>query len=249
MEDIDLNLDDFVARVNSDLVGKFVNIASRSAGFITKRFDGQAGRTASADLPAIKAIQDAAEPHRRALRSARIRQGDARNHAAGRRANQYVDEHKPWELAKQEGQRSRAARRLHSRLNLFRLLTLYLKPVLPKLADRSRTFLNIAPLTWGDAQSLLPPATHQRLPAPDDPYRPQADRSHDRSQQGIAGPDAGAAVAATPCPAPAGRSIGHSASRSPWEPYFNIDDFSKVDLRVARIVNAEHVEGADKLLR
>jgi methionyl-tRNA synthetase len=154
MEDIDLNLDDFVARVNSDLVGKFINIASRTAGFIHKNFDGKLA-DGVANLELIGDFQAAAgtiaahyeaRDYSKALREIM---------ALADRANQYVADEKPWELAK----KPEAVYRLHEvctvALNCFRLLTLYLKPVLPKLAEEVEAFLNIPPLAWEDSQSLF----------------------------------------------------------------------------------------------
>ena len=154
LEDIDLNLEDFVARVNSDLVGKFINIASRCAGFIHRKFDGKLAEGV-ANIELIGEFQAAAHDiaghyeardYGRALREIM---------ALADRANQYVADEKPWELAK----RDEAVYRLHEvctvALNLFRLLTLYLKPVLPRLAEQVEAFLNIKPLLWDDAQSLF----------------------------------------------------------------------------------------------
>ena len=249
MEDIDLNLEDFAARVNSDLVGKYVNIASRSAGFITKRFNGQLA-PASADLPAIKAIQEAA---------GRIGElYEAREFAKAMReimlladaANQYVDSVKPWELAKQEGREAELHAACSNALNLFRLLTVLLKPILPAVADKVEKFLNSAPLTWADAQSLLaaghginayehlmtrvdPKLIEKLVEANKESLAPtpeqQSPQRHAQHQQAEA--------------------LATAPAASPWEPFCNIDDFMKVDLRIVRIANAEHVEGADKLVR
>ncbi|MDO9063703.1 MAG: methionine--tRNA ligase, partial [Sulfuricella sp.] len=154
IEDIDLSLEDFTARVNSDLIGKYVNIASRAAGFITKRFDGKlCGFTRH---PIVEKLQNSTNEIARLY--------DEREYGKAIReimsltdiANQYVDEQKPWELAKQEGMETRLHEACSVSLNLFRLLTLYLKPVLPKLAEDVEAFFNIAPLTWQNAQALLP---------------------------------------------------------------------------------------------
>jgi len=245
MEDIDLNLEDFCARVNSDLVGKYVNIASRSAGFISKRFGGQLA-PAQADLPAIKSIQNAAG-HLSELYEARefgkaMREIMALTDAA----NQYVDSVKPWELAKQEGKEVELHTACTNALNLFRLLTILLKPILPVLAIRVEKFLNIAPLTWNDTQSLLaaghginayehlmtrvdPKLIEKLIEANKESLAPtqeqQSQQRHAEHQQ------------------------NEVKAESPWEPFCNIDDFMKVDLRIVRIANAEHVEGADKLVR
>jgi methionyl-tRNA synthetase len=154
MEDIDLNLEDFVARVNSDLVGKYINIASRTAGFINKRFEGKLNP--SANNPVIAEIKAAAQlladsyaerEYGKALREI-MRLADL--------ANGFVADKAPWVLAKQEGQDALLQEVCSDALEMFRLLTLYLKPVLPKLATEIEQFLNIAPLTWAVVEVSLP---------------------------------------------------------------------------------------------
>ncbi|HLO61367.1 MAG TPA: methionine--tRNA ligase [Azonexus sp.] len=253
MEDIDLNLEDFCARVNSDLVGKYVNIASRSAGFIAKRFNGQLA-PAAADLPAIKAIQEAAPRIAELYEAREFGKAMREIMALTDAANQYVDSVKPWELAKQEGKEVELHAACTNALNLFRLLTVLLKPILPVVADKVEKFMNIAPLAWSDAQSLLAgghainayehlmtrvdPKLIEKLvdankeslaPAPEQ----QSQQRHGEHQQ----KEAAKAKEAKVAPAPAAEGL------------CSIDDFMKVDLRIARIANAEHVEGADKLVR
>ncbi|MGD9787531.1 MAG: methionine--tRNA ligase [Sulfuricellaceae bacterium] len=242
VDDIDLNLDDFTARVNSDLIGKYVNIASRAAGFITKRFGGKLadniGNTALLDqlkqsAAEIAAFYDARE-YGKAIREV-MRLTDL--------ANQYVDEHKPWELAKQDGQEVNLHEVCSVSLNLFRLLTLYLKPVLPKLAAEVEAFLNIPALQWSDAQTLLlghEIRPYQHLMTRIDPK--QVEAMIDANKQSLA-------------PAPETHSQARhgekqqNEAKPAAEAHISIDDFAKVDLRIARIAAAEHVEGADKLLR
>ncbi|WP_306605472.1 methionine--tRNA ligase [Azonexus sp.] len=261
MEDIDLNFEDFCARVNSDLVGKFVNIASRSAGFIAKRFAGQLAPT-DASLPAIKAIQEAA-PRIAELYEAREFSKAVREiMALTDGANQYVDSVKPWELAKQEGKESELHAACSNALNLFHLLTILLKPVLPVLAGKVEQFLNIAPLTWNDTQSLLAAGhainTYEHLMTRIDPK--QIEKLIEANRESLApATEAGAAQAAgqqhsqqrhaeqqqkdSKVKAAAAEIAAEAGSLC------SIDDFMKVDLRIARIANAEHVEGADKLVR
>jgi methionyl-tRNA synthetase len=251
MEDIDLSFDDFVARVNSDLVGKYVNIASRSAGFIAKRFAGQLA-PADATLPAIKAIQEAA-PHIAELYEAREFGKAVREiMALTDGANQYVDSVKPWELAKQEGKEAELHAACSNALNLFRLLTVLLKPILPVVAGKVEQFMNLAPLAWSDAQQLLAGGhavnTYEHLMTRVDPKlieklveankeslapatEAQSQQRHAEHQQQEAKKETKAVPAAE-----AGE-------------FCSIDDFMKIDLRIARIANAEHVEGADKLVR
>ena len=240
IEDIDLSLEDFTARVNSDLIGKFVNIASRSAGFITKRFGGKLDDMAGQALP--QQLQDAA--------MGVAAQYEAREYGKALRdimrltdlANQYVDDNKPWELAKQEGMETKLHEVCSVSLNLFRLLTLYLKPVLPKLAADVEAFFNIAPLTWPDARALLP-AGHAI-----NPYQHlmiRIDTKHVEAM--IEENKATLAPAAEHSPARHAEKQTHEIQ--PIAETISIDDFMKIDLRIARIVNAEHIEGAEKLLK
>jgi methionyl-tRNA synthetase len=263
MEDIDLNLDDFCARVNSDLVGKYVNIASRSAGFIAKRFNGQLA-PASADLPAIKAIQEAAGRVAELYEAREFGKAMREIMLLTDAANQYVDSVKPWELAKLEGKEVELHVACSNALNLFRLLTVMLKPILPVLAGRVEAFLNIAPLAWQDAQSLLAAGhginTYEHLmtrvdtklieklveankeslaptPEPLSPSPSEKTTNHSTKPQS-------GQVAGNPA---SGR--GEQSEAAEASAFIGIDDFMKVDLRIVRIANAEHVDGADKLVR
>jgi methionyl-tRNA synthetase len=243
MEDIDLNLDDFVARVNSDLIGKFINIASRTAGFIHKNFAGKLAEGV-ANLELIGEFQAAAASIAAHYEARDYAKALREIMALADRANQYVADEKPWELAKQP----EAVYRLHEvctvALNLFRLLTLYLKPVLPKLAEQVERFLAIEPLTWDDAQTLF---VRQRI----NPYSHLMTRIDPKAIEAMI--DANKQnLEPTPAPAPARHAEAQAHAAQPAAPAaetISIDDFAKVDLRIARIANAEHVEGADKLLR
>ncbi|UCV23515.1 methionine--tRNA ligase [Ferribacterium limneticum] len=245
MEDIDLNLEDFGARVNSDLVGKYVNIASRSAGFIAKRFNGQLA-PAAADLPAIKSIQEAASRVAELYEAREFGKAMREIMALTDAANQYVDSVKPWELAKQEGKEVELHAACTNALNLFRLLTVLLKPILPVVAGKVEKFLNIAPLNWTDTQSLLAAGhginAYEHLMTRVDPK--QIEKLVEANKESLA---------PTQEQQSPQRHAEHQQnevkSESPWEPFCNIDDFMKVDLRIVRIANAEHVEGADKLVR
>lgn len=241
MEDIDLNLEDFVARVNSDLVGKYINIASRTAGFISKRF---AGKLVSATQHAVVEIIKASAPeiakayeardYSRALREI-MRLADL--------ANADVAEAAPWVVAKQEGNEAQA--KLHtdcsSALEMFRLLTLYLKPALPDLAANIERFLNIAPLTWASVNDSFADDhainEYNHLITRIDPKHIEAMTEANKENLQKSAP-AFANVA------PPVSAVSKNAGD-----YISIDDFTKVDLRIAKIVNAEHVEDAEKLLR
>ena len=254
MEDIDLNLEDFTARVNSDLVGKYINIASRVAGFITKHFDGKLVNVIDdedvlsednhLDTVTHQLIQASDEISR--LYETR-EYGKAIRHIMmlADEVNFYVDEKKPWEMAKRNDPSLRIVCSII--LNCFRLLTLYLKPVMPKLAEGAESFLNIPPLTWEDSRSLLP-ANHaineySHLMTRIDPKAIEA--MVDANKQNLE---------PTPPPAPVRHAeaqvhAAQPAADTPVPDTIGIDDFAKIDLRIARIANAEHVEGADKLLR
>jgi methionyl-tRNA synthetase len=240
MEDIDLSLDDFVARVNSDLVGKYINIASRTAGFINKRFDGKLYPTANNSVIAeIKAsAQTIAENYEareygKALREI-MRLADL--------ANGFVAEKAPWVIAKHEGQDETLQQVCSDALEMFRLLTLYLKPVLPKLAHAIELFLNIEPLIWQAVDSSLQQGhsinAYEHLITRVDPKLIETMTEANKEN-----------LTATPqvsVPVIKAASLTESL---PEAEYISIDDFTKVDLRIAKIINAEHVEGAEKLLK
>lgn len=245
MEDIDLSLEDFVARVNSDLVGKYINIASRTAGFINKRFESQLNPSANnAVVSEIKASANAiaesyaAREYGKALREI-MRLADL--------ANGFVADKAPWVMAKQEGQDAALQEVCSDALEMFRLLTLYLKPVLPKLAGEIEQFLNIAPLSWNAvATSLL---SQHRINA----YEHLITRVDGKQIEAMTEANK-ENLQATPTPAPHSqqRHAEHQQAASAEvaeAEYISIDDFTKVDLRIAKIVNAEHVEGAEKLLK
>ena len=237
IEDIDLNLNDFIARVNSDLVGKYINIASRAAGFVHKRFDGQLSDVASSEL--IQQLQAA---------SAGLAQSyEEREYAKALRevmaltdvVNEYVDANKPWELAKQEGQDARLQQVCSELINAFRILTVYLSPVLPKLSATVAEFLNTPAMVWADASNTLPAGhainkyTHlmQRI----EPE--QIDKLIANNKQAVA--DAKAVE----------EKAAKAADFEPVAETCSFDDFMKVDLRVAKVLNCEKVEGSSKLLK
>ncbi len=249
MEDIDLSFDDFCARVNSDLVGKYVNIASRSAGFISKRFNGQLA-PADASLPAIKAIQEAAPRIAEHYEAREFGKAVREIMALTDLANQYVDSVKPWELAKQEGKEVELHAACSNALNLFRLLTVLLKPILPVVAQQVERFLNSAPLAWADAQGLLAAGhainAYSHLMTRVDPK--QIEKLIEANKASLA-PTAEVAAADAKKTAKAEAPAEKKAAAPAGDGLCSIDDFMKIDLRIALIANAEHVEGADKLVR
>ncbi|MDA8448418.1 methionine--tRNA ligase [Acidovorax sp. NCPPB 3859] len=242
-EDIDFNAEDFMARVNSDLIGKFVNIASRAAGFLTKRFGGRLG-TPDADgaalLEALRAQAGAiAEAYERRDTARAVRE----TMLLADRVNEYVDARKPWELAKQEGQEAALQAACTTCIEAFRLLTLYLKPVLPALATQVEAFLNVQPLTFADAPALL--GEGHAIGA----YQHLMQRVDIKQLEALF---EAPAAAATPAASAAADSADAGADAPGGEaiaPTITIDDFAKIDLRIALIVNCEPVEGSTKLLR
>ncbi|RMG36125.1 MAG: methionine--tRNA ligase, partial [Gammaproteobacteria bacterium] len=238
VDDIDLNLEDFAQRVNSDLVGKVVNIASRCAGFIHKRFAGRLSARCSEPalyaefVAAGEAIADHFEQREygRAVREIM---------ALADRANQYIDEHKPWVIAKEEGRDQELQEICSTGINLFRVLVGYLKPVLPKLAADAEAFLKIPPMQW-DSQGE-PLVDH-----PIDRFKPLMTRVEEARIKAMiedSKEDLQAETEAQASPPPENSPL----SREPIAETITFDDFAKVDLRIARIVGAEQVEGADKL--
>ena len=228
VEDVDFNPDDFVSRVNSDLVGKYINIASRAAGFIAKRFGG----TLSADLGVEgRTLLDTLRAHRdtvTGLYEAREFAKVLREiMALADRVNEYVDAHKPWELAKKEGADAVLHDVCSTCIEAFRLLTIYLKPVLPALAAQVEAFLQVEPLDFHAAQRALGAHTIGS-------YQHLMQRVDAKLLDALFEPPAAPKVV------PGGEDLA---------PEIKIDDFTKVDLRIAKIVKAEHVEGSDKLLR
>jgi methionyl-tRNA synthetase len=230
-EDVDFNPEDFMARVNSDLIGKYINIASRAAGFIAKRFDGQLGEV-SADGDALLDHLEMAAPSITELYAER-ETGKALREIMllADRVNAYVDQNKPWELAKKEGMEGRLLDVCTTCIEAFRLLTLYLKPVLPALAKDVEAFLNTAPLQFADATRLL--GAGHRIGA----YQHLMQRVDVKQLDALFEPPPAPAVELV---VPGGEPIADTIS---------IDDFSKIDLRIALIVNCEAVEGSTKLLR
>jgi methionyl-tRNA synthetase len=223
--------------VNSDLVGKYVNIASRTAGFISKKFDNQLAAApteerATALLAEFVAAKDgiaqsyADRDYAKAVREI-MRLTD--------KANEYVAVQAPWVLAKQDGQEAALHQVCTVSLELFRLLTVYLKPILPRLAQQVEGFLNLAPLNW---DSVHTPLFNQEIQA----YQHLMTRLDAKLVAAMVEANKESLQAAAPAPAPA-------PTIAPIADTISIDDFNKVDLRVAKIVNAEHVEGAAKLLK
>ncbi|MFT8232210.1 methionine--tRNA ligase [Pseudomonas guariconensis] len=237
VDDLDLNLDDFVQKVNSDLVGKVVNIASRCAGFVHKGNEGvlvagdAAPELSEAFLAAAPSIAEAYENRdfSRAMREIM---------ALADRANAWIADKAPWSLAKQEGKQDEVQAICAQGINLFRQLVIFLKPVLPLLAADAEAFLNVAPLTWNDHLSRL---ENHKL----NPFKALMSRIEPAKVEAMIAASK-EDLAATQSPVPAGNG---ELTKDPLSPEIEFDTFAAVDLRVALIVKAEAVEGADKLLR
>jgi methionyl-tRNA synthetase len=251
VDDLDLNLSDFVARVNSDIVGKFVNLASRCAGFIEKRFDGQLG----------SALPDAAQYQRFVAALPSITEAYERNEAAtalrltmalADEANKYIDDRKPWVLAKQEGADAELQAVCTQGLNLFRILAAALKPVLPRTTAQAEAFLDAPVAGWDDlAAPLLARAIKPYAPlfTRIDPKHIDAmiDASKDTLAAAPAASHVGAASAATG--KSEARVIAAEAAPTTTGSTISIDDFAKLDLRIGRVLECGFIEGSDKLLR
>ena len=233
IEDIDLNLQDFISRVNSDLVGKYVNIAARASGFIAKRFEGRLKDVADSELLAKLTAQSEAiaecyesREYAKALRDIM---------ALADIVNEYVDANKPWELAKQEGQDARLHEVCSELINAFTMLTAYLAPVLPKVAENAAKFLNLEAITWANTRETLGEhAINKYEHLMQRVEQKQVDDLIEANKQSIQ---------TTPAPAAEESKYEKVAEQA------SFDDFMKIDMRVAKVLNCEAVEGSTKLLK
>jgi methionyl-tRNA synthetase len=289
MEDIDLNLEDFVLRVNSDLVGKYVNIASRCASFIHKEFEGKLGTMSDLDIVWLRKIKEGGipenwnaawttpekqlaasaisqsingkshgelapdEPVLVANRSVIAEKFEGRDYSKAIRAimqladvaNYYINNQKPWELAKEAESKNRLHEVCTTAINMFQALTIYLKPVLPSTAEKAERFLNLGTLAWNSLDNDLPEGhkinSYQHLITRVDSK--QIEALVEANKQNLQ-------AAAQPEPHSQQRHAEHQQHTiQPIAEIIGIEDFAKIDLRIARITQAEHVQGADKLLK
>ena len=233
IEDIDLNLQDFISRVNSDLVGKYVNIAARASGFIAKRFEGRLKDVSDSELLAKLTAQSEAiaecyesREYAKALRDIM---------ALADIVNEYVDANKPWELAKQEGQDARLHEVCSELINAFTMLTAYLAPVLPKVAENAAKFLNLEAITWANTRETLGEhAINKYEHLMQRVEQKQVDDLIEANKQSIQ---------TTAAPAAEESKYEKVAEQA------SFDDFMKIDMRVAKVLNCEAVEGSTKLLK
>ncbi|MBI4005350.1 MAG: methionine--tRNA ligase, partial [Gammaproteobacteria bacterium] len=252
MEDVDLNLDDFVARVNSDLVGKYVNIAARAAGFISKNFGGKLSQQV---MGKKTFVSDPKDPDNSAANASTINLMNDLTDTWGNeiasyyeqrefgkavrtvmymadRINSFIDDVKPWALARDNSRSEHLHEICTFILNAFQILTIYLKPVLPNIAENVEHFLNIEPLQWSNIYQLLPSGhkinNYTHLMSRIDQKQVQA--LIEANKEGL-------------------QIKNKGKHTNPDSEKISLEDFSKIDLRVAKIVKAEHVDGADKLLK
>ncbi len=237
IEDLDINFDDFTQRVNADLVGKFINIASRCAPFLTNHFDGKMSAACN-NMELYDSFAFAGEDIAEKMKNMEFSQAVRQIMALTDRANQYIDEQKPWHLAKDPANKQAVQDVCSLGINLFRVLMIYLKPILPNTAQEVEKFLNIKPLTWDDKDD---PLTGHQI----NTFNPLMNRINTKQIEALkmaAQEDINQST-----PANAAAPVTPAAAEE--KTYISIDDFSKVDLRVAKILEAEAVEGADKLLK
>jgi methionyl-tRNA synthetase len=238
MEDIDLSLDDFVARVNSDLVGKYINIASRTAGFINKRFNGEIKLSRKNNV--IDEIKAASDSIKESFGNREYSKALREIMALTDKANGFVADKAPWVMAKAERQDDALQQVCSDALEMFRLLTLFLKPVFPKLASEIEVFLNIKPMLWEAVNTPLLEGhkinEYAHLITRIEPKLIEA--MTEANKENLTATPAAASILAP-------KAVENTSSNE----FISIDDFTKVDLRIAKIVNAEQVEGAEKLLK
>ncbi len=240
-EDIDFNADDFMARVNSDLIGKFVNIASRAAGFLTKRFEGKLSQEwGDSGSGLLKEIAAASSSIAQSYDTREFGKATREIMLLADKVNAYVDQNKPWDLAKDSANNAQLHAVCSVLINAFAMLTRYLAPVLPSLATAVQTFVGQSMTDWNARANVIAIQPYQHLMQRVTPEQLDA-------LFGVveAAPDAPAAKAKAAAPA----SSANAPGGEDLAPTIHIDDFVKVDLRIAKIVHCEAVEGSTKLLR
>jgi len=240
-EDLDLNLEDFAQRVNSDVVGKVVNIASRCAGFITKNFKSKLG--SNLEVPELfDEFQDAGIEIGQMYENREFARAIRAIMALADKANQYIAEQQPWVVAKENPKSPKVHSVCSTGINLFRILIIYLKPVLPDMGARAEHFLKVKPMGWTDANYLLRDHGIENF----EPLMTRIDMANidamlEASKDSLVTEETNT----SPSPANANTPLG----KDPVSAEIEFPDFAKVDLRIVKIIHAEHVEGADKLLK
>ncbi len=239
IEDLDINFEDFTQRVNADLVGKFINIASRTASFINKYFAGQLSATCTEPALYNEFVQMGNEIENR-INQMQFSHAIRLIMQLADRANQYIDEKKPWTLAKDPTRLQEVQDVCSMGLNLFRVLMIYLKPILPKTAKQVEEFLNVPELSWNDREKPLLNHTLREF----QPLITRIDPKQIEALKMSAKEDIEKTITAIETPA-----VATTTNQAETSAHINIDDFGKIDLRIAKILEADSVEGADKLLR
>ncbi|HIG41146.1 MAG: methionine--tRNA ligase [bacterium] len=240
IDDMDINLEDFVQKVNSDLVGKVVNIASRCAGFIKKKFNGKLSTQPTTNLvaefidqkPALEAYYESGD-FNKLVREVM---------AMADKANQYIAEHEPWAKIKQAGNETEVHNVCSDGINLFRIIIAYLKPILPGLAERSEQFLNISPLDWDDISAPL-------LDHEINKFKPLLTRIESKNVDAMVEDSRETDLSDAESTENDADNLAGEETIESLSAEIEFDDFARVDLRVALILNAESVAGADKLLK
>ncbi|MCV6591226.1 MAG: methionine--tRNA ligase [Marinobacterium sp.] len=241
IDDIDLNLEDFRMRVNADLVNKVINIASRCAGFIKKKFDGQLASNLVNEPLYAEAVA-ASESIALAYENREYSRAMREIMAIADKANQYIDAAEPWVLAKQDGKEQEVQDCCTLGINLFRVIISYLAPVLPQVAEEAAKFLNIENFAW---DAVKQPLLNHKI----NKFKPLMQRIEEDKVNAMV-EDSKATLAALAATAPAAPVAEKTPlQETPIADEITFDDFAKVDLRVARIAKAEHVKGANKLLQ
>lgn len=235
VEDIDLGIEDFVGKINSDLVGKYANLASRSGPMLTKKLDGRLGKLDAEGRALIDTLvaakDDIVENYEGLSYAAAVRTISA----LADKANRYVERKQPWTTIKTDAEQTRAT--LTAVINAVKVLTIYLKPILPVFAEKVARFLNVTSLDFADVGATLEDheiGKFERLFERIDPKQVETMIEESKENQN---------------PTPPAAEASEAEPASPFAPEITIDDFAKIDLRIAKVVTAEAVEGADKLLR
>ncbi len=240
IDDLDLNIEDFVQRVNSDLIGKVVNIASRCAGFVVKKFDGKLSRAWSKQAEELyQSVADQSDAIAELYENREYGHAMRDIMALADKANEYIDETAPWVLAKQEGKEAELHESVSVGINLFRVLITYLAPVLPETAAKAAQFLQLGDMQWDDVKTpLMGHEIHKFKALMTRVEMEKVEKMVEDSKQNLQ------------AAAPAAKQIAEQdQSIEPIADEISIDDFVKIDLRVAKIVNAEEVPEANKLLK
>ena len=242
IDDIDLNLEDFAQRVNSDLVNKLVNIASRCAGFIKKKFDNTLSENIAAP-ELLKEFQDSGDVIAEFYENREFGQALRTIMSLADKANQYIDEQKPWVYIKEEDKQEQVKDTCSMGINLFRILMIYMKPVLPVMATNAEAFLNVAPLTWDDKDHVL--TNHEVKKFKPLMQRVEMDKVNAMVEQSKAEAEAEALLNKPKITLDPNSPL----ALEPIADEISFDDFAKIDLRIVKIVKAQHVKKANKLLQ